>query len=133
MDDDLQFLTEKRLKVLTGDYEGADNVRRTHLSNIREQSRLALSDLIRVAESPHVDTTEVIDPEALAALVRAVMTPDAGAGHTEGGGGVVGPTTDETEDYAAGLSDEFRLYRDDVFFALSEVVDGYPDRRDLGD
>jgi len=132
MGDDLQFLTEKRLKVLTGDYEGADNVRRTHLSNIREQSRLALSDLIRVAESPHVDTTEVIDPEALADLVRAVMTPDAGAGHTEGGG-VVGATTDGREDYAAELSDGFRLYRDDVFFALSEVVDEYPVRRNRND
>lgn len=126
MADDSLFLTETRHDVLAGDYNGADNVRRTHESRIRSKSRLAISELTEVARSQAIDTTEVIDPEELAQLVAAVMTPDFS--HTSSGG-IAGPTTSESDARTVDLTDDFRLYRDDVYFAISEVIDDYPSTR----
>lgn len=69
----MAFLTDRRRELLTGEYDGSDSARRNMVTNLRKDSRAALSDLTEVAESDEIDTSEVIDPIALAELVDAVF------------------------------------------------------------
>ena len=70
------FLTPERRSVLNGEYDGAENVERTHKSRIRARSRTALEELIEVAESNEIDTREVFDPDDVFRLLRAILSPD---------------------------------------------------------
>lgn len=69
------FLTDARRAVLKGEYDGRDSNERTHRSNIRHRSQLALNELIEVAQSPHIDNQETLPPEQVGKLLRTLYTP----------------------------------------------------------
>jgi len=67
------FLTDDRQDVLNGDWEGLGSTRRSHLSNIRHRTRLALRELREVANSEEIDNAKVFDPDDLRALLEALL------------------------------------------------------------
>lgn len=69
------FLTDERRAVLEGNYEGEDNTRRAHKSNIRARSKTAISELIEVAESPHIDNSTIFDERQIAQLIGTIISP----------------------------------------------------------
>lgn len=73
---DRVLLTDTRREVLKGTYDGAESSKRTQKSRIRTRSRLALDELIEVAESPHIDSADVFDPSKVSQLLYALMLPD---------------------------------------------------------
>ena len=77
---DKVFLTDERRDVLTGEYEGSENVERTHKSRIRARSQTALEELIEVAESQEIDTRDVFDPHDVFNLLQAILLPDGYTG-----------------------------------------------------
>lgn len=78
MADEKVFLTDSRREVLNGEYDGADNVRRTHKTRIRSKSRTALSELIDVATSPEIDNSDVFEPEQIRVLLTTLLVGSGG-------------------------------------------------------
>lgn len=72
---DRVFLTDTRRSVLEGDYEGKDNYRRAHETRIRKKTRIALNELIEVAESPQIRNEDVFDPADVRTLLEAILGP----------------------------------------------------------
>jgi hypothetical protein len=72
------FLTDERRAVLSGEYDGEPNTERTHKSRIRSRARTALHELIEVAESDAIDNADIFEPNDLARLIHALMTPADG-------------------------------------------------------
>jgi hypothetical protein len=72
------FLTEQRRAVLEGDYskkfDGGASTERTHHTRIRQRTTTALDELIEVAESRPIHNPDVFDPQAVAKLVRTLLT-----------------------------------------------------------
>lgn len=66
------FLTDERRDVLNDEYDGAENVERTHQSRIKARSRSAIDELIEVAESPKINNGEVFDPVKLRYLLTSI-------------------------------------------------------------
>lgn len=67
------FLTDRRREFLTGDYDLDDSADR-HLKRRTEKGAiLALDELIEVAESPHVDNSEVFEAEKVDRLLTALL------------------------------------------------------------
>jgi hypothetical protein len=125
-DTDRVFLTPERQAVLEGDYDGAENTERTHRSRIRSRSRTALDELVQVAESPAIDTTEVFDPDDVFRLLRAIMSPDP---MYVDGGGLVGGDLDEDRPEVASVDDEFNAYTDRLYVQLDKLMRPYRDER----
>lgn len=72
------FLTETRQEVLRGDYDGDQNVERTHKSRIRTRARKAIEELNEVAMSPAIDNEDVFDPEKVSFLLLHIMRGTGG-------------------------------------------------------
>lgn len=72
---DRVLLTEQRENVLAGEYDGSDAALRNQKSRLRKSSQTALQELTQVAESQHIDHTEVFDPGDVFRLLRALLTP----------------------------------------------------------
>ena len=67
------FLTDTRRNVLSSEFEGADSTLESHKSRIRSRSRMALSELVEVAESNEIDNEDVFDPREIHALLEALF------------------------------------------------------------
>ena len=67
------FLTEARREVLADEFEGEDSTRGSHKSRIRTRARMALNELIEVAESDEIANEDVFDPRLIRRLLFAVF------------------------------------------------------------
>jgi hypothetical protein len=115
------LLTEEREDVLNGEYEGSDAALRNQKSRLRVSSRTALDELAEVVASPHIDQTEIFDPEDVEEFVRALLRPKWKYHYEE-------------EDPSGLLhekekSDEFELFRSRVLLELSKLIIEEPDPR----
>jgi hypothetical protein len=78
-----------------------------------------------VAESPHIDTTEVFDPDDVFRLLSAIMEPDPM--YVEGGGLGGG---DPGEDLPQTTTDEqYQAYTDRLYVQLDKLMRPYRDER----
>ena len=109
------FLTDDRRAVLRGEYDGDPAVERTHRSRIRSRARTALQELIEVAESDAIDNADVFEPNDLARLVHALMTPPDGLTPRWGYDG-------DPADYRDRYAYQFALHG-----RLNHALDGYGD------
>lgn len=70
------FLTDKREAVLRDDTEGMkDATVRNHKSRTRSRARMALDELIQVAESDAIDNGEVFTEDRMVRLLEAIFGP----------------------------------------------------------
>jgi len=123
---DRVLLTEKREQLLEGDYDSGDATHRNRKSRLKQSSEVTLDELIRVAECPIIDNTDIFEPGDVARLISALLTPD----HSQySGGGLIGPEVDEDDPASVDLSDEFRQYRDRLYVVLDEPMHVYRDNR----
>lgn len=107
------FITESRRDVLEGNADDlTEQSLRNAKSRIRVRSRMALEELIEVAESPEIDQTTVFDPDDVFRLLRALLQPDPDHTTTDIGGLI------EEDDY----TDEFRAYSDRLQAQMSKLV-----------
>lgn len=107
------FLTDERRAVLTGEYEGAENVERTHKSRIRARARSALDELIQVARSEEIENAKVFDPEKLATLVFWVYNDPS-----QQPPGGLNADIDDWE----GFSNSFENYRRAVYVEIDQQM-----------
>lgn len=70
------FLTDARRAVLRDEFDGAASTEHSHRSRIRTRSRLALKELIEVAQSEEIENADVFDPGDIEALITALYTGD---------------------------------------------------------
>lgn len=73
------FLTENRRDVLNGESDWSVQSVRNERSRIKNLARLALAELIEVAESPEIDNADVFEPDDVARLVDSLMAPEGTA------------------------------------------------------
>lgn len=114
------LLTEKREKVLTGEYDGSDAALRNQKSRLRESSKTVLDELIQVAESPEIDNRDVFDPDDVFRLLRAIMTPRQEDLEPDEFVNVV--TVDKQ-------NAEFRAYTDRLYIQMDKLMHPYRDSR----
>lgn len=95
------FLTDERRAVLSGEYDGAANVERTHKSRIRSRGRSALAELIEVAQSTEIENRSIFGPEEIGTLLYWVLN-DPALFPVEQRGGLIGTADDPPE----GVSEE---------------------------
>lgn len=107
------FLTDERRAVLRGEYEGSENVERTHKSRIRERARSALNELQDVADSPHISNHDVFEPKEVGNLLFYILRDP---GH-------YGPDPGLTEE----PPEEVKQYRDAVLAQLFKQIAKYGD------
>jgi hypothetical protein len=77
---DKTFLTENRRDVLTDDCDWSTQAVRNERSRIKNLARIALAELIEVAESQEIDTRDVFDPDDVFNLLQAILLPDGYVG-----------------------------------------------------
>lgn len=71
------FLTEKRRKLLQGDRDDlTEQSTINEKSRVRTRARLAVDELIEVAESDEIENSTVFDPEDVERLLRAILGPE---------------------------------------------------------
>jgi len=70
------FLTDSRREVLDGDSNLNDQSLANEKYRIRKRARLALEELIEVAESDEISNESVIDSDGLVRLVAATLSGD---------------------------------------------------------
>jgi hypothetical protein len=115
---DRVILTEKREELLTGRYDGSDAARRNQKSRLRKSAQTALEELTMIAQSPHIDHSEVFDPDDVFQLLRALLAPDQE--HLEAG--------DLTNDDFTHIvtrdkyTDEFAAYSDRLQLQMSKLI-----------
>ncbi|MCD2205322.1 hypothetical protein [Halobacterium sp. KA-6] len=117
---DRVLLTEQRENVLNGEYDGSDAALRNQKSRLRKSSQTALQELTQVAESQHIDHTDVFDPDDVFRLLRALLTPvypDHYADHEDFGG-----LTHEKD-----MTDEWNAYASRLQVQLAKLVLEEPD------
>lgn len=71
------FLTDERRAVLNGEYDGAENVERTHRSRIKSRARSAVGELIEVARSEEIENRDVFDPKQVGLLLGLLVDDPA--------------------------------------------------------
>jgi len=74
---DRAWLSDRREQVLTGEIDEADisdATRRQHVIATRQKAQTALTELIRLADSPHVENSRVFDPGSMQALLEILVT-----------------------------------------------------------
>lgn len=67
------FLTDTRREVLNGEYEGSDSNRRTHKSNIKKRAKIALAELISVAQSPVIENGDIFKIRQILELYESIL------------------------------------------------------------
>lgn len=119
------FLTDKRREVLQGTSDWEDASVANERSRIKNRARLAIAELIEVANSPYIDHTDVFDPDDVDNFIRALLTssrPD----HVS----QVGLVEDASQDHSDDLPDdaypdyteEFEIYRDRLHSRMARLV-----------
>jgi hypothetical protein len=114
------FLTDSRRAVLEGEYDGAENTKRTHKSRIRDRGRTALAELIEVAQSAEIDNADVFDPEQVGALLFWILNDPSYVDDLDGDTG--GPITDL-------LPDDRAAYRGAVYVQAHQQLQQFDDPR----
>lgn len=69
------FLTDNRREVLAGETELEGDSLAVAKSRIRVRARMALQELIQVAQSEEIDNSTVFEPRAIESLLESVMGP----------------------------------------------------------
>lgn len=118
------FLTDRRREFLSGDYDLDDSKDRQLKRRTVNDAQAALAELIEVAQSPHLDNTEVFDPDELGQLVQALLLPDP---QHVSSGGLVEATDDDLP--TATTSEEFQQFRDRLYVVIDRPMHGYRDSR----
>lgn len=77
------FLTENRRDVLKGTSDWEDASIANEKSRIKNRAKLALEELTEVAESGHIDNTDIFDADDVGQLLEAILHP--GQQHLEPG------------------------------------------------
>jgi len=108
------MLNEKRESVLRGGYEGSDVALRNQKSRLRQSSRTVLDELLQIARSPHIDNTEVFDPDKMFLLLQALLTPTRD-NYKDGLQGGLHFGTD-------GTTDEFQAYHDRLTTQMAKLI-----------
>lgn len=67
------FLTDTRRDVLEGEFDGPDATKRSHKSRIRTRARMALQELIEVAQSSEIDNTDVFEPKEITSFTESLI------------------------------------------------------------
>ena len=92
------ILTEKRNELLNGNYDMSDSTDRAAKHRLKTSSQSAIDDLIKIAQSPHIDNSEALPPEKIGELIEALYIP-----------------TLEPEDY-------HENYRKDLYYHVSRCI-----------
>jgi len=111
---DSVILTEQRKKLLNGDYEGSEDAQRKQEWRLRKSSETAFHELIKIAESPHIDTRDIFDPDDVLLFLGAVMEPD-------GYGFTVNAPHEE-------VSAEDTAFQHQMYLRLQHLLDDYRER-----
>lgn len=116
------ILTDRREKLLSGDYNADDSADRMAKSRLNDSATVALNELTQIADSPHVDHTDIFSPEDVHQFLRALLTATH-ADHVEAGGLITSPEEEEqadlpTVDYSA----EFENYQNELRANLAKLV-----------
>lgn len=99
---DKVFLTDTRRDVLEGTADQLnDQSLLNEKSRIRKRARLAIEELIEVADSPEIDNETVFEPELVGKLVQSIISD---------GGGLIENTDYRNEIYVE-LDRPIRLYQ----------------------
>jgi hypothetical protein len=106
---DKVFLTDKRRDVLAGESDLEGNSLAVSKSRIRKRARLALTELIEVAESEQIDSSDIFDPTDVHRLLVALTTPPMADGPVD-------PMNPEET-----IDDDWQAYRDRLYVQLSKV------------
>lgn len=117
---DRVMLTDQREKVLNGEYDGSDAALRKQKSRLRQSAQTTLDELTEIAQSPHIDTREVFEPDQIFLLLRAILTPD------EYTGPVYPPT--ESAEHATEEAKEWVNYHNQLYVQLDKLLADYRDR-----
>ncbi len=67
------FLTDRRREVLNGEFQGNPETLSSHKSRIRTRSRMALSELVEVAQSPEIHNSDVFEPEQVDLFIESIL------------------------------------------------------------
>lgn len=105
------FLTENRREVLEGTSDWEQASIQNEKSRIKNRAGDALEELIEVAESPHIDHTDALDPDDVFRLLRALLTPMHRLDEMDGG--LIG-----REDYP----DDFQPYHDRLRMQMAKLA-----------
>lgn len=108
---DRVILTDRRKELLREGYDPSEQTERNAMSRFRKSTRTALTEMIEIAESPHVDHTEFFDPDDVFRLLRALLMPSHELDQM--GGGPI-----SRDDY----SDEFTPYHDRLRMQLAKLA-----------
>jgi len=114
------FLTERRREYLDGDYDLSRSKDRHLKHSLKQSTGLALNELIEVAESHHIDNTEVFDPDEVFRLLRALLSPRQEDLEPDEFVHFVGP-----EKYGS----DFVAYADALYVQIDKVMKPYRDSR----
>jgi len=119
------FLTNRRREFIKGDYDLSEAKDRQLKRRIEENTETALTELIEVAESPAIDTTEVFDPDDVVRLIQAILAPNQQ--HLE-------PGDISDDDWTHFVkpekwTDEYVAYADSLYVKLNSVTQPYRDGR----
>lgn len=69
------LLTDARNQILEGEYDKENATHRKRKSRFRESTRTVLSELREIAQNPHIDNSEALPPDQVAALIEALLVP----------------------------------------------------------
>jgi hypothetical protein len=108
------ILTEQRERLLSGKYEGSDTAERAQRHRLKNSTKVAIDELIQIAESPVLDNSDVFDPDDVFRLLRALYTPSQD--HLEEESGLI--------DHGD-ATPEYRAYTDRLYVQIDKVIRDY--------
>jgi hypothetical protein len=73
------FLTENRRDVLNSESDWSTQAIRNERSRIKNLARIALTELIEVAESSEIENADIFEPDDVARLIDSLMAPEGTA------------------------------------------------------
>lgn len=107
------ILTDQREKMLEEGTEQGDTADKMRMYRLKNSSTTALKELIQIAQSPHVDQTEIFDPETVNRLLIALLSPSLDHYTT----GTI-PTIETDEK----ITDEFQNYRNSLYVEIDQFL-----------
>lgn len=110
---DRVILTERREELLSGEYDPDDSADRMAKSRLKNSAETALDELTQIAKNPHIDQTDIFDPDDVFRFLRAVKMPTQD--HLEPDEFVNIPSRDK-------YTDEFAAYTDRLQLQMSKLV-----------
>lgn len=115
---DYAFLTPRKREIVDGadadELEIDEATWYNHRAGAKNQARQALEELTMIAESQHIDHTDVFDPDDVFRFLRALLTADAT--HHYATDEVPTMVTDDV------LDDDFLAYRDRLYVQMDKFL-----------